>query len=490
MYHIICSFLHARHLCRLGYPHFVSMPPTIPISFRHPTPLIARTLHDCVPCTTGLRTQKLSPILTPRNATGIQNDGNIIAPNAKVSDTPISDITLDSFAPYEPSFPLHPSAISTSSTSESSAPPKLRPSSRPHINTAAVVITFSIAFTSILCGLFLVMLMRCLRRRNFPQRPIWFNRRRYKSEMTNLEDEPIVSISVDYTGGTALIRDITKDLDLERKEVTNATIEASAGPPYVPPSIRSTDSLALRPGCSIPSMTDFQKLLEAEEADITMAIGIAMRDCTYSGSELSTISQGADKTTAEDYFYGWESKNRSRKCSDASDSTKPTTGSDGFSIAPTTCSSLTSIMEVPHDSDLEELNIAESTELDLETGDTTFEVVRAQAQSMEIKRGVLFNWCGHRASLSPVLEEVETSPSMKSLVLPSNCVAIPSLVVTCPSMMTISHIRPSFSSVSVDLNDFPLPPSAFEYGQPFDDCNMCMPVIPELNDNRTGTCTL
>lgn len=466
------------------------MPPTIPISFRHSTPLIARTLHDCVPCTTGLRTQKLSPILTPRNATGIQNDGNIIALNAKVSDTPISDITLDSFAPYEPSFPLHPSAISTSSTSESSAPPKLRPSSRPHINTAAVVITFSIAFTSILCGLFLVMLMRCLRRRNFPQRPIWFNRRRYKSEMTNLEDEPIVSISVDYTGGTALIRDITKDLDLERKEVTNATIEASAGPPYVPPSIRSTDSLALRPGCSIPSMTDFQKLLEAEEADITMAIGIAMRDCTYSGSELSTISQGADKTTAEDYFYGWESKNRSRKCSDASDSTKPTTGSDGFSIAPTTCSSLTSIMEVPHDSDLEELNIAESTELDLETGDTTFEVVRAQAQSMEIKRGVLFNWCGHRASLSPVLEEVETSPSMKSLVLPSNCVAIPSLVVTCPSMMTISHIRPSFSSVSVDLNDFPLPPSAFEYGQPFDDCNMCMPVIPELNDSRTGTCTL
>jgi len=310
--------------------------------------------------------------------------------------------------------------------------------------------------------------------------------------MTNLEDEPVVWIGVDYTGGTALVRDITKDLDLERKEPTNATTnEASAGPLYVPPSIRSTDSLALRPGCSIPSMTDFQQLLEAEEADITMAIGIAMRDCTYSGSELSTISQGASKTTTEDYFYGWESKNRSRKCSDASDSTKPTTGSDGFSIAPTTCSSLTSIMEVPHDSDFEELNIGEPTEMDLETGDTTFEVVRAQAQSMEIKRGVLFNLCGQRASLSPVLEEVEMSPSLKSLILPSNSfTVIPSLVVTCPSMMTMSHIRPSFSSVSVDLNDFPLPPSAFDYGQPFDDCNMCIPIIPELDDSRTITRTL
>jgi len=309
--------------------------------------------------------------------------------------------------------------------------------------------------------------------------------------MTNLEDEPIVSIGVDYVGGTALVRDITitKDLDLERKETTNATIdEASAGPLDVPPSIISTDSLTLRPCYSIPSMTDFQQRLEAEEADITMAIGIAMRDCTFSGSELSTISQGTDKTTAEDYFYGWESKNRSRKCSDASDSTKPTTGSDGFSTAPTTCSSLTSIMEVPHDSDFEELHMGESAEMDMETGDTTFEVVRAQAQSMEIKRGVLFNWCGQRASLSPVLEEGETSPS---LILPSNSfAAIPSLVVTCPSVMTMSHIRPSFSSVSVDLNDFPLPPSAFNYGQPFDDCDMCMPIIPELDDSRTGPRTL
>ena len=466
------------------------MPPTIPISFGHSTPLIARTLHDCVSYINNLQTRKLVSNLGSRNYTGIQDDGNIIAPSAKVSDTTISDITLDSFAPYEPSFPLHPSIVPASTASELSEPPKLGPHSRPHINTTAIVITFSAAFTSILCGLSLVILVRWLRRWNLSRSPIWFSRRNSRNRMTDLEDEPIVSIDNDYAGWTVLIRDTTKDLDLERKDTTNDTInETSAGPPGIPPSTISTDSLALCPDYSTPAMTDFQQLLDAEEADITMAIGIAMRDCTYSGSELSTISQGADKSTADNYHHGWENKNRARKCSDASDSTKPTTESDDFSIAPTTCSSSTSIMEIPHISDFEELNIDEAIEM--ETGDMIFEVVRAQAQSMEIKRGVLFSWCGQRASLSPVLEEMETSSSLKSSILHSNSfTTVPSLVVTCPSMMTIPYIRPSFSSVSVDLNDFPLPPSAFSYGQPFDDSNMCMQIIPELDDIGMGTRTL
>ncbi|KAJ3571759.1 hypothetical protein NP233_g3541 [Leucocoprinus birnbaumii] len=454
------------------------MPPTTPSPSGHTIkslPLKLPGSGSDVNRVDNLRGRELGSILAARNDTSEQGDGQPITTDATGSDTTVSDTTLSAFTPYEPPTSLHPSIIPTSVVPEPSGPPELAARSRPHINTAAIVISFSVLFTSVLCGLFLIMLVAWLKRRNFFRWRYWFRRGGKRETSTPApEEDPVVFVGVEYTGGTALVHDTTMILDLGRKSSSDTMVDdPSGGPPLVPPSINSAESLTIQPDYSTPTMTGFQQRLDTEEADITMAIGIAMRDCTYSGSELSTISQGPYVTAIHDCRDGCNAENRTRQGSDASDSTEPTTESDGFSIAPTTRSSLTSIVEVPHDSDFEEVGTEEVMEMEMEVEeDMIFEVARAQAQSMEIKRGVLFNWCSQRASLSPVLEEA--SPSLKSPVFPSSSFAtVPSLVVTCPSMMTIPHIRPSFSSVSVDLNEFPLPPTAFHYDKPFDEYGTC-----------------
>jgi hypothetical protein len=311
-----------------------------------------------------------------------------------------------------------------------------------------------------------------------------------------LEEEPVIFIGVNYTDGHTLVHDTTLDQDLEKKCTTSDSAQAGSGdgPPQIPSSVVSAESLTLRPDYSTPTITGFQQRLNAEEADISMAIGIALRDCTYSGSELSIINQGPKVTPVDDLRASWDLKYRTRQGSDASDSTQRTTESEVFSISATVRSSLTSIPEIARDSEIEDLDMEEELmSMEMEMGDVEdviFEVARAQAQSMEIKRGVLVNWTSQRASLSPILEEtIMLTPS--SSITPSSYTrlstsipAVPSLVVTCPSMMSIPLIGPSFSSISVDLDEFPLPPSAFSYDKPFDEFDVCLSVIPDF-DSRT-----
>jgi hypothetical protein len=333
------------------------------------------------------------------------------------------------------------------------------------------------------------MFVRWLRKREILKslQRFWCFRAR-KSGNSTPEEDPVVFIGIDYTGNGALVHDTTLDLDLERKTSIGSVRAglSTGGPPRIPPSVISAESLTIQPDGSMPTMTGFQQRLDAEEADITLAIGIAMRDCTYSGSELSTITQSPRSSPLDGYRDSLELKNRTRKDSDASHSSEPTTNSDVFSIAPTTRSSLTSIIEIANDSEFEEFEMDETMEAEMSAEDIVFEVARAHAQSMEIKRGVLVNWTAQRASLSPIMEDVGPPASLRSSPFSSaSCMTVPSLVVTCPSMMTISRIKPSFSSVSVDLNEFPLPPSAFNYDKAYDDFDLWTPVMPEFFDSRT-----
>ncbi|KIY44353.1 hypothetical protein FISHEDRAFT_61894 [Fistulina hepatica ATCC 64428] len=82
-----------------------------------------------------------------------------------------------------------------------------------------------------------------------------------------------------------------------------------------------------------------------------------------------------------------------------------------------------------------------------------YELRRAQAQSMEVKKGVLLDW---RLSGKSDIFSLPVSSSKEAVLGLSVCPSIPSLMVTSPSN---DILPPSASSVSVDLSDFPLPPS-------------------------------
>ncbi|KAK0461371.1 uncharacterized protein EV420DRAFT_1640849 [Desarmillaria tabescens] len=131
---------------------------------------------------------------------------------------------------------------------------------------------------------------------------------------------------------------------------------------------------------------------------------------------------------------------------------------DSLSFASISSSSMTSISTAA----------TESSFLDEEREDETYQVQRAQTQSMEIQRGVLLTREALRASvLGPVadtpkvvISTVPVSSEAQHASLSTDAsllhVRAPSILVTHPSTSTIDS---SASSMSVDLADFPLPPT-------------------------------
>ncbi|KAJ7703298.1 hypothetical protein B0H17DRAFT_98914 [Mycena rosella] len=177
-------------------------------------------------------------------------------------------------------------------------------------------------------------------------------------------------------------------------------------------------------------LEQFEQRLYQEETDIALALHIAFGDestgttrhCTpfFAGSE-------DDVNTMLSLQAGMESvgkrsggiRNRARQGSDASASSQSTTATvEGFSSHSSSTSSLTSIESMMSDID-------ESAEEGEE--DAVYEVKRAQTHSMEIQKGKLIAW----------------QPGGVRLM------------VTGPSTTTLGTAS---SSVSVDLDEFPLPP--------------------------------
>ncbi|KAJ7262272.1 hypothetical protein B0H12DRAFT_1105059 [Mycena haematopus] len=172
-------------------------------------------------------------------------------------------------------------------------------------------------------------------------------------------------------------------------------------------------------------LQQFEQRLLQEEKDIALALDIAFghdtRQCApfFAGSE-------EDVTTMLSLQAGLESvgkraggiRNRARQGSDASASSQSTTVTiEGFASQSSSNSSLTSMESMMSDID-------ESAE---EAEEEVYEVKRAQTHSMEIQRGKLIAW----------------QPGGVRLM------------VTGPSMATLATAS---SSVSVNLDEFPVPP--------------------------------
>ncbi|KAJ7188377.1 hypothetical protein C8R46DRAFT_1183874 [Mycena filopes] len=205
-----------------------------------------------------------------------------------------------------------------------------------------------------------------------------------------------------------------------------------------PPCIPTPSSLTPRPIAApvllhdIPTpstelttiLEQFEQRLYQEEKDIALALDIAFGDDTRHCAPFLAGSED-DVTTMLSLQAGMECvgrraggiRNRARQGSDASSSSQSTTVTiEAFSSHSSSASSLTSIESMMSDID-------ESAE---EEEDVVYEVKRAQTHSMEIQKGKLVAWqpTGVR------------------------------LMVTGPSTPTMGLS----SSVSVDLDDFPLPP--------------------------------
>ncbi|KAF9071123.1 hypothetical protein BDP27DRAFT_1322814 [Rhodocollybia butyracea] len=130
------------------------------------------------------------------------------------------------------------------------------------------------------------------------------------------------------------------------------------------------------------------------------------------------------------------------------------------------------------------LSIIESEDEEEEVEVEVYEVKRAQTQSMEVKRGVLMSWRGSRPPspipavlISKSISNTEGFRNSAFLSDDSLLQAIPSLWVTHPT--DISLVSAS-SSISVDLDEFPLPPTLPVLSKPNFDLPLLL-IIPEVD---------
>jgi hypothetical protein len=267
---------------------------------------------------------------------------------------------------------------------------------------------------------------------------------------------------------------------------------------------------------------DFHGRLQVEEDDIALALTIALRDLSPLGWDVDAAStdqltsvwnsmRNLDDASIESAIRQVDnelctlgSKNRPRQASDASTTSQETTTTDVigcFSSASSSRSSMTSYVSIDG-SDEEE---------------GSYELKRAQTQSVEIKKGVLVAWQCRDANtvtittmldipssalgplpVSPLTLDnsrgvisswffersltsggYHSSPTVSSLVRESSrgttdtlgtslaeegdhiayLHPVPYLIVTCPSTSTMFTFNSIGSSISVDLSDFPFPPS-------------------------------
>jgi len=180
---------------------------------------------------------------------------------------------------------------------------------------------------------------------------------------------------------------------------------------------------------------DFRDRMEEEEADIALALKFALRDKLVDETENNRFPEVESQPEVE---YYQDNQNRRRQGSNASDSTEQTSSIEAIDIISFGCSSRssssTSLSHIRNNGE----------DLD-ETDEDAYEVQLARALSLEVKRGILVRCKGRKRQ-----EE-------KGEVTGECSTAIPSLMITGPSLMSLTTTMESSSS-SMDLGEFPLPP--------------------------------
>lgn len=180
---------------------------------------------------------------------------------------------------------------------------------------------------------------------------------------------------------------------------------------------------------------DFRDRMEEEEADIALALKIALRDKLVDETENNLFPEVKSQPAVEYYH-----QNRRRQGSNASDSTEQTSSIEAIDFGCfSRSSSSTSLSHIRNDGE-------DPDETDEDTSESAYEVQLARALSLEVKRGILVRCKGRKRQ------------EVKGEVTESECsTPIPSLMITGPSLMSLATTVESSSS-SMDLGEFPLPP--------------------------------
>ena len=204
-----------------------------------------------------------------------------------------------------------------------------------------------------------------------------------------------------------------------------------------------SDSSTIAPGIPLSHCSfvegDFRDRMEEEEADIALALKIALRDRLVDETENNQFPEDESQPAVE---YYQDNQNRRRQGSNASDSTEQTSSIEAIDMISFGCfsrsSSSTSLSHVRNDEE-------DPNETDEDTSESVYEVQLARALSLEVKRGILVRCKGRKRQEG------------KGEVTGECSTAIPSLMITGPSLMSLATTVESSSS-SMDLGEFPLPP--------------------------------
>ena len=204
-----------------------------------------------------------------------------------------------------------------------------------------------------------------------------------------------------------------------------------------------SDSSTIAPGIPLSHCSfvegDFRDRMEEEEADIALALKIALRDRLVDETENNQFPEDESQPAVE---YYQDNQNRRRQGSNASDSTEQTSSIEAIDMISFGCfsrsSSSTSLSHMRNDEE-------DPNETDEDTSESVYEVQLARALSLEVKRGILVRCKGRKRQEG------------KGEVTGECSTAIPSLMITGPSLMSLATTVESSSS-SMDLGEFPLPP--------------------------------
>ncbi|KAJ8077116.1 hypothetical protein PM082_001544 [Marasmius tenuissimus] len=179
-------------------------------------------------------------------------------------------------------------------------------------------------------------------------------------------------------------------------------------------------------------------------------------------SSIQSVKTGATNAWRRSYRMRTISQSSTSTITTHSSTTTTTATSDSLCSTSVPRTSVTSMISALYTSESEidvDLDVAEEETV-------VYEVKRAQTQSMEVKRGVLVSWRASNASLQrdvalPTLiisesdESTEPSSDYKPNKFVHNGFLHPQ---STPSIQSLTSSESSTSTVSIDLDEFPLPP--------------------------------
>lgn len=424
-------------------------------------------------------------VIHPAPRRGRTSSDLLINEPASPSDT----ISLD-YQPYAPPPALHPTIVTDQDFDINTGPNDLSSplTSNNHHLSPGTVILITLAFFSVILGLAAMLATRMAWRKKRSHRQtaftLWCSRRKSKSnkiirvalDQDQEEQMDCIDICGEEPDDPTRLQPFPRPLS-GHDGINTTHLQRSYASAQLEPELlqdfgeKDISSIGyLDSGRDLdrhPPQDFFQDRLMLEEDDIALALGMAL--CENSSQEHFVIVEDPEEYGVELPFPYLEKtqqrqsspKTRPRQGSDASNETTTT---DETAERPTSSSSSMTSLPSFEDSDLD--GDLEDEEEDLELADIFFEVKRAQTQSVEIKQGVLISCSASDRRSSPDIHDLVVAPESPKLNPKTFCDweielqrGTPSVMVTNPSIASLKDLKSGSSSLTVDLDEFPLPPT-------------------------------